>query len=313
MVGDFVRELGVLNREAMRLVKAILVPALLAQDQEAIAAALLLIEAQLSRQVPDDQVARTSRKRAEALDRRHRILFFAALGNAARVNLLGTDAPGTVLELPGAAPLPSVETVIARRPRLLVRLNAGPGVAVEQMVGRTTNLMRTLRQGVVDGVTAAVIEEGIFAVQDPRELVGRLVEQWEREGVPSQISTARRKKNGVPVKVSLKKHAELVAFNELATLQSEIVQSRQTAAGIEKFRWIWGPGPRGGARLKHLAIDGQIFTWAIGAPVEGDFPGRAINCGCRAEAVVERNGVIVAPGFSLVDVPLEFRTFRGLG
>lgn len=77
--------------------------------------------------------------------------------------------------------------------------------------------------------------------------------------------------------------ARLIARNEIGTLYSQVTKERQTSLGITKFRWSTSEDER--VREEHAAINGDIFTWADGAPGEG-FPGEPINCRCVAIPVL---------------------------
>jgi SPP1 gp7 family putative phage head morphogenesis protein len=81
-----------------------------------------------------------------------------------------------------------------------------------------------------------------------------------------------------------KRRAQLIARDQIASLNSQITRSRQQANGITHFTWRTVGDER--VRDEHEDIDGQRFTWASGHPTEG-FPGGPINCRCTAEPVLE--------------------------
>jgi SPP1 gp7 family putative phage head morphogenesis protein len=79
------------------------------------------------------------------------------------------------------------------------------------------------------------------------------------------------------------RRAQLIARDQLATLNTQITRARQEDLGIERFRWTTAGDDR--VREEHEAIDGEVFTWADGHPTEGR-PGEPVNCRCVALPVI---------------------------
>lgn len=77
--------------------------------------------------------------------------------------------------------------------------------------------------------------------------------------------------------------ARLIARDQVAKLNGQITQHRQTSLGIKKYRWSSSGDER--VRKSHRALDGQVFEWSD-PPPEGH-PGMPIACRCTAEAVIE--------------------------
>lgn len=82
---------------------------------------------------------------------------------------------------------------------------------------------------------------------------------------------------------------ELIARDQVAKLNGKITQDLQTAAGVTHF--TWRASSDGRVRDSHVAVDGQQWTWADGAPgVDFDggagYPGQAGQCRCTAEPVM---------------------------
>jgi SPP1 gp7 family putative phage head morphogenesis protein len=152
---------------------------------------------------------------------------------------------------------------------------------------RTTGHISALRDGVVDGVRDQVVREVVLGEGNPEELTRNLLRQWEREGVPSIIETARG------YRARVESHAALVARDQIGTLQMELTRERQLAAGITHFKWV----TRGDSRVRpsHQDRAGKEYSWAEGA--NGQYPGGPINCRCHAQAVVKPPAIREASEF----------------
>lgn len=79
------------------------------------------------------------------------------------------------------------------------------------------------------------------------------------------------------------RRAETIARTELSTLNSQITERRQTAVGIDSFKWVTSKDER--VRDEHRKLEGKVFKWAVGHPREGH-PGRRPNCRCVAIPVL---------------------------
>jgi SPP1 gp7 family putative phage head morphogenesis protein len=80
-----------------------------------------------------------------------------------------------------------------------------------------------------------------------------------------------------------KRRAQIIARDQVATLNGQLTKNRQTDLGIQKFRWITAGDER--VRSEHSSLGGKVFSWdklpAIGAP------GTPILCRCRAEPIFD--------------------------
>lgn len=79
------------------------------------------------------------------------------------------------------------------------------------------------------------------------------------------------------------RRAKLVARDQIATLQGQVAQARQTRLGIERYRWRTAGDAR--VRTSHAAREGKIFSWE--APPADGHPGVPINCRCHPEPVLD--------------------------
>ena len=80
-----------------------------------------------------------------------------------------------------------------------------------------------------------------------------------------------------------RRRANLIARNEIGTLNAEITRARMKDLGIKRFRWVDSGDDV--VRPLHQEINGQVFDYPNGHPTEG-LPGEPINCRCTAEPVL---------------------------
>lgn len=75
-----------------------------------------------------------------------------------------------------------------------------------------------------------------------------------------------------------------IASDQTTKLSTTLDKERQQQLGIKSF--IWQHSGKAHPRQEHLERDGKTFHWdsEVG---RNDPPGRAINCGCKARAVLE--------------------------
>lgn len=306
------RRYGQLDRRALALVDELLIPAVAADDDVAIAQALSRIEDALVREWPDSRIEEEARRAAEQADRQHAHQFYRALGAVVGAKILGSDRPTPASTLlgggvkpptdlagtPGGPPVPGVPTGGRGgrgRPNFAVRLNVGPELWADEFVNENVRYIGELRRGITKGLEDAVVRARKFGVEGvrgegPDELARRLRATWAKNGVPSQLPTTRLKANGQPVMLSTSKHAQMVAEDQLAKLNGNLNQARQEASGIDEYVWETEGDSR--VRPAHRALAGRRFTWSSGgAPGEGH-PGQAPRCRCTARAVVDRGQVL---------------------
>lgn len=80
--------------------------------------------------------------------------------------------------------------------------------------------------------------------------------------------------------------ADLLARDQVLTLNAQISQSRAVAAGITEFYWSTSNDER--VRESHEAIDGERFEYADPPEVDGEnvLPGMPPNCRCVATPIL---------------------------
>lgn len=82
-----------------------------------------------------------------------------------------------------------------------------------------------------------------------------------------------------------KSRAELIARDQVLTLNAKITRHRQKSAGIEKYVWTTSNDER--VRDEHAALEGEVFAWDEGGDPEEGHPGEAINCRCVAFPILD--------------------------
>lgn len=83
-----------------------------------------------------------------------------------------------------------------------------------------------------------------------------------------------------------RKRSLRIASDQTTKLASALDEERMKDAGIEKFQWSHSGKVH--YRPEHKARDGKVYNWATARSVlKGDLPGVAINCGCKAKAVID--------------------------
>ena len=74
------------------------------------------------------------------------------------------------------------------------------------------------------------------------------------------------------------RRAQLIARDQIATVNSKIAEKQQTAVGIDSYIWSTSQDER--VRPDHAAREGKEFKWSE-PPFDGN-PGEPINCRCVA-------------------------------
>lgn len=85
-----------------------------------------------------------------------------------------------------------------------------------------------------------------------------------------------------------KRHAQLIARDQTAKLNSEITQSQQRDAGVSKYEWSGTLNKR--ERESHKDLEGKIFSWDNPPETDGGrrcHPGEDYQCRCCALPVFD--------------------------
>lgn len=81
-----------------------------------------------------------------------------------------------------------------------------------------------------------------------------------------------------------KDRAKRIATDQTAKLGATLDQQRQEAMGFIEFKWRHSM--KAHPREYHVARDGKIYPWR-GNDLDGDLPGVAPFCGCKAQAYLD--------------------------
>lgn len=93
-----------------------------------------------------------------------------------------------------------------------------------------------------------------------------------------------------------KRRANLIARDQVATMNMQVSQQRAKDLDIKQFKWrtMEDQRVRGNpsglypkAKPSHYARNGKTYSWKDGAGSQDKFPGQAINCRCYPEQVIE--------------------------
>lgn len=114
---------------------------------------------------------------------------------------------------------------------------------------------------------------------DHLERVAEITSEAVRVGSRAEVVAARLRDT---IGIASRK-AKAIARDQIATLQGQVVQARQTRIGVERYRWRTVGDSR--VRTAHRQREGQIFSW--GQPPPDGHPGAPINCRCYAEPVLD--------------------------
>lgn len=93
-----------------------------------------------------------------------------------------------------------------------------------------------------------------------------------------------------------KRRADLIARDQVATMNMQVTKQRAADLDIKQFVWRTmedqrvrgnpsGRYPK--AKPSHYARNGKTYNWSDGAGARDSFPGSAINCRCYAANVIE--------------------------
>lgn len=189
-----------------------------------------------------------------------------------------------------------METVAAALNRLVITL----GPALEDWVVRVeewhrsrfantftpygVDLATMLGRGDVAQTLQAVLAENLSLIRSLNDQLRNGISGAVFRGLANRTpatEVAREIKNATGI---ARKRAELIAADQLQKLTGRLDQERQEQVGSRRFKWRHSE--KRFPRPEHVARDGKIFRWdsEVG---KNDPPGRAIRCGCRAQAIID--------------------------
>ena len=292
---EMARRYGQLNAIALRIAKAELPYALASGNRMAVQMVMDKIEDAQNADLGDDGIRTAARNMGNRVEEQHSKAFWAGLGVAIGVQFIGDDTTRRrpVDRRPGDKD----------RPRYLPHLNGGPPILVDGYVQRNVHYLGKLRDGTRAGMLQAIAQNVTTQQGDPRELTGRMLDDWTARGVPSNIGVNRVTESRLPVLLRLESHAHMIAGDEIARLNGELSQSRLMAAGLGSA--VWESQRDNRVRPQHREWQGQIFTWQEG--IDGTFPGLPFNCRCYARAILMEDRLrLRAQHIAIDEPPVDF-------
>ena len=244
-----------------------------------------------------------SHRRLERLLRRRvaliRELVMRRIGaDLARAERAETDERADALDEYVArilAGLTAVETVMARRSDMRKDLQSiGESAEIEATrqtngalaaaAGRRVRAIPAFTQGPAEGLVGSWVENNVNLIKTISSTVfsqlREVVETGAREGTNTKaIAKQIEERFGVA-----RSRARFIARDQVATLNGQITEKRQTDTGIKSYRWSTSDDER--VRPTHAQLDGLVFQWND-PPVtnkRGDrnHPGGDYNCRCVA-------------------------------
>ena len=114
---------------------------------------------------------------------------------------------------------------------------------------------------------------------DHLDRVAKITREAVRAGSRAEVvAGALREATGISAR-----KAKGIARDQIATLQGQVTQARQTRIGVKRYRWRTVGDAR--VRTTHRQREGEIFSWD--RPPPDGHPGAPINCRCYAEPVLD--------------------------
>lgn len=272
-----------LNAIALRLIKQHLIPAIASGNEARITNAIARVQTGVDRQFTDADIASDAEETVDDVSESHAAEFFAALALLLAIGIKGNDRPGKGAsgEEEGASAESLVAIELRRKEEeddsdieVGIEANAATAAAEDDFVAGNVEFMGKLRGGIAAGLAVGIARE--LARKEPEEAAAVLSSEWTASGVQSSVGE---------LTVHVPSHAELIADDQVGTLNMNLNRARAEAAGVGSFKWI----TQGDAdvRPSHEEIDGQTFTFASGAPtLGGALPGEQINCRCFPDTIV---------------------------
>lgn len=113
--------------------------------------------------------------------------------------------------------------------------------------------------------TVQVVEKGITNAEFARQ-------------IESEFGTVLQKTTS-----NARARAKLIARDQIAKFNGKLTETRQTAAGFKKYRWVTSGDER--VRETHRMKNGQVFEWS-NPPADTGHPGEDYQCRCYAEPIM---------------------------
>lgn len=124
-------------------------------------------------------------------------------------------------------------------------------------------------------------DEALFGSEDGTRLgVKQAIERGFRDGrLTADVAKDIERRFDVS-----RARAELIARDQIGTINADMTADRFQSAGVVDFAWITASD--NAVREEHAEINGDVFSYADGGhPTEG-LPGDPINCRCAQQPVI---------------------------
>jgi len=149
---------------------------------------------------------------------------------------------------------------------------------MKQFIDQNTNLIRSISSDYFDKVqqdTYKHVQAGVYN----KEYAKKIKAEYEQE-FQSQFEKGILQKRVTNAEA----RAKLIARDQISKYNGQLNQTRQTALGITKYRWVTSGDER--VRETHRAKNGKIFDWN-NPPSDTGNPGDDYQCRCIAEPVFD--------------------------
>jgi SPP1 gp7 family putative phage head morphogenesis protein len=156
---------------------------------------------------------------------------------------------------------------------------------MRQFIDENTNLIRSIGTeyfGKVQQDTYKFIQEGVYNKEYAKQISAEFSEEFKRQ---YERGILKRRVTNADAR------ARLIARDQISKYNGQLNQTRQTALGITKYRWVTVGDDR--VRESHRSKNGKIFSWDS-PPSDTGHPGDDYQCRCVA-AMVADEGVTENP------------------
>jgi SPP1 gp7 family putative phage head morphogenesis protein len=220
-----------------------------------------------------EDAARVDPKRAAALRARIEAMRAAVLGRWTEAQIIRAVPLGPITQgvdtLHRRATMAQLRQAIELSPRTIPEdavalIKASDGAFSEAKAERWARANAALIKGLAE---------------DHVDRVARIAEAAVRHGSRAEVIAGElREATGIAGR-----RGRMIARDQIASLQGQVAQARQTRLGVERYRWRTVGDTR--VRTEHAAREGRIFAWD--APPPDGHPGAPINCRCYPEPVLD--------------------------
>lgn len=148
---------------------------------------------------------------------------------------------------------------------------------MRQFVDQNTQLIRSIGEdyfGKVQADTYKFIQAGVYNKEYAKQIRGEFAGEFQRQFEKGILK--RRVENADA-------RARLIARDQISKYNGQLNQTRQTALGLSKYRWVTSGDDR--VRQSHIANNGKIFSWD--SPPATGHPGEDYQCRCVAQPVFD--------------------------